>query len=202
MHESLVGTEAGAGAWASDFFGGLNALAPDAIALLVQVPEAMATQPAFLQARRAMVHQLGHAPASRVLEGGCGTGAARADLAEVVRARGQIVGVDPTTAFIAPARRWAAQAGIVNAVYQTGDVRSLPFADASFDAALCDKVLIHVGPPGAVLGELVRVTKPGAGRVPWNGSPTSSSAPPGPIWRADSTACSARPCTTCAPPPT
>lgn len=164
MQKPLVGTEAGAGAWASDFFGGLNALPPEAIAVLTQVLEAMATQPGFQQARRAMVHELGLAAGSRVLDGGCGTGAALADLAEVVGTQGQIVGVDPTTAFIARARQRAAEAGIPNAVYQTGDVRSLPFSDGTFDAALCDKVLIHVGPPGAVLGELVRVTKPG-GRV-------------------------------------
>jgi SAM-dependent methyltransferase len=41
------------------------------------------------------------------------------------------------------------------------DVATLPFADASFDAAICLMVLQHVADPPRALGELSRVLRPG-----------------------------------------
>jgi ubiquinone/menaquinone biosynthesis C-methylase UbiE len=150
--------------WRSDFFGGLNQMPPEPVGLIAQVLEAMATEPAFHTARRALFRDLGLGPGSRVLEGGCGTGAALPDLLETVGASGRIVGTDVTEAFLAQARERAGRLGAKNAEYLSADVRALPQEDGAFDAAFCDKVLLHVGPPRAVLGELVRVTRPG-GRV-------------------------------------
>lgn len=42
-----------------------------------------------------------------------------------------------------------------------GDGNRLPFGDASFDTVLCTEVLEHLPDPGAVLGEIARVLKPG-----------------------------------------
>ena len=42
-----------------------------------------------------------------------------------------------------------------------GDLRELPFADNSFDAALCVQTLEHVNDPFKVIGEIGRVLKPG-----------------------------------------
>jgi SAM-dependent methyltransferase len=45
---------------------------------------------------------------------------------------------------------------------QRGDIRRLPFADASFDAVIFAHVLEHLPDPIATLREMVRVLKPGA----------------------------------------
>lgn len=42
------------------------------------------------------------------------------------------------------------------------DAAALPFAGASFDAAICAELLEHVPRPEAVLGEVARVLRPGA----------------------------------------
>jgi ubiquinone/menaquinone biosynthesis C-methylase UbiE len=150
--------------WKSDFFGQLNAMPPEPVTALARVLEAMSTEPTFRGARRALVQDLALPSVGRVLEGGCGTGAALPDLLAVVGPAGQIVGIDPTEAFIVTARERAARLGARHADYRVGDIRALPAEAGGFDAAFCDKVLIHVGPPDAVLRELVRVTRRG-GRV-------------------------------------
>ncbi len=157
------------GAWGSDFFGGLNQMPAEPVGLLAQVLEAMATEPAFQAARRTLFRDLGLAAGGRVLEGGCGIGTSLPDLLDAVGATGRIAGIDVTEAFIAAARDRAARLGARNAEYTIADVRSLPHETGAFDAAFCDKVLIHVGPPQAVLGELARVTRPGgrAGALEW-----------------------------------
>lgn len=43
-----------------------------------------------------------------------------------------------------------------------GNVRRLPYADASFDAVIFAHVLEHMADPVATLHEMVRVLKPGA----------------------------------------
>jgi SAM-dependent methyltransferase len=42
-----------------------------------------------------------------------------------------------------------------------GDATALPFADASFDAATCQTVLMHLADPAAAIAEMVRIVKPG-----------------------------------------
>jgi len=150
--------------WASDFFGGLNEMPHEPVEALGGILETMGTEPTFRAARRAMLADLALAPGGAVLEAGAGTGVALPDVLEVLGPQGRVLGVDPTVAFVETARRRAERAGAVGARYETGDARALPAADGVFDAAFCDKILIHVGPPEAVLGELTRVTRPG-GRV-------------------------------------
>ena len=86
-----------------------------------------------------------------------------ADLHALVGPRGRIVGIDPTKAFIESAQSRSKQQGPANATYEIGDIRALPSKDGEFDAAFCDKVLIHAGPASAALREMARVTRPGGG---------------------------------------
>jgi ubiquinone/menaquinone biosynthesis C-methylase UbiE len=150
--------------WGADFFGGLNEMPPEAVDGIAQILEAMGTEPGFQSARRALLEGLELRPGAAVLEAGCGTGSALGDLIAHVGTAGTVRGVDPTAGFVEAARRRAAAAGAGNATYEIGDIRDLPVAANSFDAAFCDKVLIHAGPAVAALGELKRVTCPG-GRV-------------------------------------
>lgn len=75
-----------------------------------------------------------------------------------------MLGIDPTKAFIETARTRAGKLGATNARFEVGDIRAIPSADGEFDAAFCDKVLIHAGPTKVALAEMVRVTC-GGGRV-------------------------------------
>ena len=104
---------------------------------------------------------------SQVLEAGCGPGTALPDLREWVGPSGRIVGLDPTLALVAEAR--ARAVGTPQASYDVGDIRQIARPDESFDAAFCDKILVHVAPVPQALGELVRVTRRGGrvGAVEW-----------------------------------
>jgi ubiquinone/menaquinone biosynthesis C-methylase UbiE len=154
-----------AGARASDCWGRLNE-APD-LAPILTILDALPD--GFREARRAMIRHLDLAAGSTVLEAGCGPGTALADLLDYVGPSGRIVGLDPTTALVEQARERAKTARVSHAAYDVGDIREIAFPDASFDAAFCDKILVHVSPVSQAISELVRVTRPGGrvGAVEW-----------------------------------
>jgi len=93
--------------------------------------------------------------AGRVLDAGCGTGGLLATLA--VRAPLlRSVGLEFSPIAV---RRAAAKSG---AALVRGSVNAMPFADASFDAAVAADVLCHAAvDPAATLAELRRVLRPG-----------------------------------------
>ena len=155
--------------WGADFFGGLNAMPAEPVAAIEAVLEAMGTLPAFRDARRWLLRRLDVPTSGAILEAGCGIAASLPDILEIAGPRSRIVGVDPTTAFVAAARQRALDLGAANATYAAGDIRASGQADGAFDAAFCDKVLIHAGPATAALAELMRVVRPGGriGAVEW-----------------------------------
>jgi SAM-dependent methyltransferase len=89
----------------------------------------------------------------RVLDAGCGPGAIAAGLADAVGPTGAVVGVDADAGELA---RAGPGVELVEA-----SVYALPFADASFDAALAHALLEHLADPAAALAELRRVLRPG-----------------------------------------
>ncbi len=91
---------------------------------------------------------------------GCGTGALVAELAGAVR---RVVGVDQSSEMLAAARERLA--GLGNVELHEGDLEALPLGDASCDAALMLLSLAYAPHPGAALGELARVLKPGGRAV-------------------------------------
>ena len=159
----------GAADWGSDFFGTLNEMPVEPVAGIGHILEAMATLPAYHDARQWLLKNLGISEGSSVIEAGSGTGAALSDILSVVGKKGRITGIDPTKAFVEDARTRALKLGVSNARYEVGDIRSMSAGDGEFDAAFCDKVLIHAGPPQAALSEMARVTRSGGhvGALEW-----------------------------------
>jgi ubiquinone/menaquinone biosynthesis C-methylase UbiE len=160
---------ASAADWGSDFFGSLNELPPEPVTGIGHILEAMATLPAFRDARQWLLQNLGISQGSSVFEAGCGTGAAVSDVLSIVGKNGRVTGNDPTKTFVESARARAEKLGASNARYEVGDIRSIPADDGEFDAAFCDKVLIHAGPAKAALSEMARVTRSGGhvGAIEW-----------------------------------
>ena len=100
----------------------------------------------------------GVGPGQHVIDVGCGSGALTVVLAEIVGAE-NVAGVDPSEPFVAEART-----RVPGADLRVGPAESLPFEDASFDAALSQLVFHFVQDPAQSVAEMRRVTRPG-GRV-------------------------------------
>jgi ubiquinone/menaquinone biosynthesis C-methylase UbiE len=90
----------------------------------------------------------------RVVDVGCGTGAAVYALAPTAR---EVIGVDSDASMIEVARREAP----ANAGFELADGEQLPFATGDFDVGTTLRTLHHTRNPDRLLAELVRVTKPG-----------------------------------------
>jgi ubiquinone/menaquinone biosynthesis C-methylase UbiE len=110
----------------------------------------------------AIPRQLGIRSGLRVLEIGCGSGRYALHLAETTGAH--LVGVDVNEFGVSNANRLSDGAGLADrAQFQTCDVsKSLPFENASFDAAFSNDVICHISGRASLLGELFRVLMPGA----------------------------------------
>jgi ubiquinone/menaquinone biosynthesis C-methylase UbiE len=98
----------------------------------------------------------------RVLEVGCGTGVFLPVLAAAVGSGGHVEAVDHTPQFVTAAQERVHAASLsANVTVRQADAYHLPYPDATFDAAHCERVLIHLDDPTAVLREMRRVVKPG-----------------------------------------
>lgn len=103
-------------------------------------------------------------PDDHVLEIGFGPGDGLAMLARQA-GLGLIHGIDGSPAMLAQATRRNAQAIAEGRMrLATGDMRRLPFPDASFDKVLGVNVAYFFDPDGAAVAEIHRVLRPG-GRV-------------------------------------
>lgn len=112
-------------------------------------------------ALRELVAQAELAPAQRVLDLGCGTGATTL-LAKRLEPGIEIVGLDPDEKALARARRKAERGRLeVELVQGFGD--ALPFPDGRFDRVLSSFMFHHLdaAEQPAVLRELRRVLRPG-----------------------------------------
>jgi len=107
-------------------------------------------------------------PGDRVLDLGCGGGR---HAFELYRRGARVVAFDHdagelaqvATMFLAMGTAGEAPAGADGRVVQ-GDVLSLPFPDASFDAVIAAEVLEHIPDDEQAMAEIARVVRPG-GRI-------------------------------------
>jgi ubiquinone/menaquinone biosynthesis C-methylase UbiE len=91
------------------------------------------------------------------LDVGCGTGALTQTILEVA-SPSEVTGVDPSEGFVEFAR---AHTPDERATFITGDARSLPAEDGSYDAAVSGLVLNFVPQPAQAAAEMARVTRRG-----------------------------------------
>jgi demethylmenaquinone methyltransferase/2-methoxy-6-polyprenyl-1,4-benzoquinol methylase len=123
--------------------------------------------------RRFLVSRVRVGPEAQALDVATGTGAVAA---EVIRRTGcTVVGLDQSREMLAEARR-RLPAGVE---LVEGDAEHLPFPDESFDALTFTYLMRYVDDPGAALGELTRVVRPG-GTV----AGLEFGVPPNPVARA------------------
>jgi 2-polyprenyl-6-hydroxyphenyl methylase/3-demethylubiquinone-9 3-methyltransferase len=95
--------------------------------------------------------------ARELLDVGCGGGL----LAEGFAALGwRVSGIDRSLPTLAAAREHARASGLA-IDYQPGDAAALPFDAGRFNVVCCCDVLEHVDDVDRVVGEIVRVLKPG-----------------------------------------
>lgn len=100
---------------------------------------------------RRTVERLQLAPGERVLDLCCGTGASALPAAHAVGPTGSVLGVDLTPALVAVAQGRAAAAGLGQARFAVGDIDTLDYPAASFDAVASVFGLFFAADMAAVL---------------------------------------------------
>jgi SAM-dependent methyltransferase len=120
----------------------------------------------------AFVAGLQFAPGSRVLDVACGTGNTALPLARLGL---HVTGLDIAPNLLVQARERAA-AERLGITFDEGDAEQLPYADASFDAALSMFGAMFAPRPEFVASEFARVLKPGGRLAMANWTPASFTA--------------------------
>ncbi len=96
-----------------------------------------------------------------VLDVGCGIGGAVRYIAAQTGCR--VTGIDLTPEYILTAKELTDLTGqTAKVTYETGSALDMPFADATFDAAITIHVAMNIHDRAALYGEIARVMKPGA----------------------------------------
>jgi ubiquinone/menaquinone biosynthesis C-methylase UbiE len=113
------------------------------------------------QALRLIVEFSGVSAEDNVLDVACGGGLVVCAFAAVAR---HATGIDLTPAMLERARTLAREKGLANVSWDQGDVRALPYPDASFSLVVTRFSFHHFLDPLGVLREMARVCAPG-GRV-------------------------------------
>lgn len=108
---------------------------------------------AYRRRARLLLEMLEPGQGVRILDAGCGEGFYLAAISDVKGDRP--VGID------ADAGRVRRAVDRLSGTAAAGDLRSLPFADGSFDGVLMSEVLEHVEDDRRALGEAFRVLAPG-----------------------------------------
>jgi trans-aconitate methyltransferase len=101
--------------------------------------------------------RLGATPQGRWLDVGCGTGALTGAILDRC-VPSSVLGVDPSEAFLAYARR---QVTDPRAEFRQGDAQALPTPDAAFDVVVSGLVLNFVPDQPKAAAELRRAARPG-----------------------------------------
>lgn len=101
-------------------------------------------------------------PGDRVVDVACGSGIPTVLLARAVGPEGRVAAVDPSAVFIDALTNTIREAGLSNVDVVQAAAMTLPFADATFDAATCHFGAMFFPDLPAGLAGIRRVLKPGA----------------------------------------
>ena len=96
----------------------------------------------------------------RVLDLGSGTGYPALLAAQTVGATGSVTGIDLAEQMLDAARRKAVSLKLSNTTFRTGDVTTLPFEAASFDAVTTRFCLMFLPEIPKAVAEIARTLKP------------------------------------------
>lgn len=106
--------------------------------------------------QRASLDALHLGAEDRLLDVGCGTGAASRSAASVAAS---VVGIDLSPEMVRQAQALAD--GIANVHFEIADSEHLPFGDGTFTAVLCSNSFHHYPDPGRAVREMARVLASG-----------------------------------------
>jgi ubiquinone/menaquinone biosynthesis C-methylase UbiE len=98
---------------------------------------------------------------SRVLDVCCGAGASALPAAEAVGPMGNVIGVDLAKNLLKSARAKAIQRNLANIEFEVGDMLSMRFPVASFDAVVCVFGIFFVPDMARAVSELWSRVRPG-----------------------------------------
>ncbi len=140
--------------------------------------ELMAMEPVLSPSASLRVNSV-EGPGARVLDVATGTGAALIPAAQRVGAKGNVIGIDLSSAMVDEATRAARTMGLSNFEIRQMDAEQLEFANNSFDAVTCAFALFFFPAMDVALREMRRVLKPG-GRI---GLTMWGKAPFDPAWK-------------------
>jgi SAM-dependent methyltransferase len=100
-------------------------------------------------------------PGEAVLDIGCGCGDTSIDLARLVGATGEVVGVDISEPMLARAEYLAAQTELTNVFFELVDVETGPLHEDSFDLAFSRFGVMFFRNPAVAFGNVRRALRPG-----------------------------------------
>lgn len=103
----------------------------------------------------------GFAPGQSLLDLGCGPGFATADLAQLVGAKGSVLGVDVSSRFLAHCQTLADARGLANVRTDVQDAMALSLPSNSLHGAFARWVLCFTPNPRAVVQSVVDALRPG-----------------------------------------
>ena len=120
--------------------------------------------PLIQQVKRRMLDVCPVGEGDQVLDVGCGLGHEVRRLGQRAGPQGRVVGIDANPAMIIEARQRGADPAL-SISFEVGDAHQVGFPDNSFDLCRAERVLRYVDRPEAVLGEMVRLARPGGSVV-------------------------------------
>ncbi len=100
----------------------------------------------------------------KILDVGTGTGFVTIEIANLLRGKAQVIGLDLSQAMLSLAAENAAARGVSEFVsWRVGDAKNMPFEAGEFDFVVSSGSLHHWDEPRRVFDEIARVLKPGGG---------------------------------------